>query len=80
MDKELFDAHLTFIGIKDFWLHKDSIKTHYQLIDDIQLTIFKWYFYQQPFICEGQKDIMWEFLNDDVDEQKLFEKIKRHLN
>lgn len=79
MYREILDANLTFIGVKDFCLRKDFIKTHYQTIDDKQIIIFKWYIYQQPFLCEGDKDMMWGFLNDDVDEGKLLEKFKRYL-
>ena len=80
MDKAILDDSLIFIGIKDFWLNKGLIKRHYQTIDYKQTMIFKWYIYQQPFLYEKEKDILWEFLNDDIDETIVLEKLKRHLN
>lgn len=79
MYRVILDNNLIFDGIKDFWLHKDLIKAQYQTINNIQIMIFKWYVYQQPFLCDGDKDIIWEFLNDDVDDKKLLIKLKKHL-
>ena len=80
MEREILDYNLLFIGIEDFWKHKDLIKTRYNTCQLIEILLFKWYVYQQPFLCESDKDIIWEWLNDDVDDDKLLEKLKRHLN
>ena len=60
-----------FLGYKNFIKNRHEIKKQYFLMPFKQKQIYKWYVYANPLISEDNKDLIWEYLNNDISNTKL---------
>lgn len=60
-----------FMGYKDFVKRRHNIKKLYFLMPTKQKKIYKWYVYSNSLISEDNKDLIWEYLNNDISNTKL---------
>lgn len=62
---------IKFIGFKEFFKNRKHIKTIYNLMPLKEKYNLKWYLYSNCLINEQNKDIIWEWLHDDVSTNEL---------
>jgi hypothetical protein len=58
---------MKFITKKDFYKKCEFLKKAYDTLSFEDKRIYKYYIYSRPFIKEKYLDLMWEYLNGDVD-------------
>lgn len=57
---------MKFYGIKDFYENKELHQIRYLLMTKKQKKAYKRFVYSISFENEYVKDVIWEYLNDDV--------------
>lgn len=71
MDSDIFDNRLLFYGLDEFMVKRKVIK---QVLFEKTIReqyIYKLYLYSRPFISETWKDLMWDYIQNDIDELYL---------
>lgn len=68
IDCEFINEYLRFVTYKDFCRNCQAIKGFYNSLNKNSKRFYKWYVYANPFIDEGRKNIIWQFLNNDEPE------------
>lgn len=65
---------MRFYGIKDFYDNKELHQIRYLLMTEKQKKAYKRFVYSISFENEYVKDVIWEYLNDDIkSKEKLTE-------
>ena len=54
---------MEFYGLLDFFPNKDKIKDVFDSLNKEEQRVYKMYVYSLPFMEEGTKDLIWEYLN-----------------
>ena len=57
---------MRFYGIKDFFENKELYKIKYMLMTKKEKRAYKRFVYSISFENEYVKDVIWEYLNDDM--------------
>ena len=60
-----------FIGFREFIKHRHEIKKAYFKMPFKEKKAYKWYVYSNCLIDEDNKDLIWEYLNNDISNTKL---------
>lgn len=67
-DKELFDNRLLYIGINEFVAKRIQIKELLKLKSPKDHYLYKLWVYSRPFMSDSTKDVIWDYLNDYMNE------------
>ena len=57
---------MQFIGIKDFYIKSTYVKEIYNELTLQEKWEYKYYIYARPFLKDYFKDIIWEYLNEEL--------------
>lgn len=71
IDAELLDKKLTFYGICEFMERKQEIKETLEEKTPNEILMYNWYIHSTPFLTENWRDILWDYLMDDINEETL---------
>lgn len=71
IDAELLDDKLTFYGICEFMDRREEIKKLLADKTPNEILLYNWYIHSRPLLNENWRDILWEYLMDDIDEATL---------
>jgi hypothetical protein len=61
---------IKFIGYRAFYNKKDRVKEHYKKLNREDKTIYKYYVYSRRQLKECTCDLIWRFLNDDMEDEE----------
>ena len=67
---------LRFLFCKDFYKDRYIIKREYDKLSTNGKIFYKWFLYSNIHSNLYQKDCMWDFLNSNMDSDKLAESLK----
>lgn len=71
VDSDILDRPLLYFGLDDFFKRRESIKELYISLDRRTKCIYKLYVYSRAYITEYWKNIIWDYLNDNVPEHEI---------
>lgn len=75
------DTFLKFYTLEDFYRHRILIRSRYKALGTNARMFYKWYVYANINMNETQKNVVWEYLNNDTMPGSLiFAYIKNNKN
>ena len=77
-DCEFIDDRLQFYNYNDFIENRLIIKTRFKKIPYQSKRIYKWYVYANVHMNMIYKNIVWEYLNGDKDDEYVLKMQKRY--
>ena len=60
-----------FLGYREFVKNRHEIKRQFDKMTREQRRRYKCYDYSNSLISEDKKDLIWEYLNNDISNKKL---------
>ena len=69
---------LVFYTYYDFCNNRNIIKHYFSKFDDLQKEFYKYYIYANTHCLLMFKNRIWEFLNNDCEEEDLLRLIKQY--
>ena len=66
---------MKFYGIKDFFENKELHQIRYLLMTEKQKRAYKRFVYSISFENEYVEDVIWEYLNDDIESKEKLTKL-----
>lgn len=67
---------MDFYGLLDFYPRKEEIKEKFETMNNSEKSLYKMYVYSLPFMEEGLKDLIWEYINGF--EESIFDLAKQY--
>jgi len=77
-DCDFIDARLQFINYNDFIERMGLIKKIYKRLTPKGIQFYKWYIYANVHMNRIYKDIIWDYLNGDKDDEYVLKMQKRY--
>ena len=60
------DTFLKFYTLEDFYKHRILIRSRYKALSTYAKMFYKWYVYANINMDQTQKNVVWEYLNNDT--------------
>jgi len=60
-----------FLNYKEFVKRRHQLKQVFSGMDREERQIYKWYIYANCLLTTKQKDLIWEYLHNDISNKRL---------
>jgi len=79
LHKDIFGADMLYYTFDDFMTRREHIKSEYALKEREYKILYNMYVESRPWMAEKYRHLIWDYLNDYLEELTLLDKYNEYL-